>query len=93
LQKKTVLLVSKKTVQEAIMASLLKEAGLPDGVMNVANGDKVAVNALLTGPLIKAISFDGSTPIAEYIYTTPNTHGKSCQALGGRKMTPLLCLM
>jgi malonate-semialdehyde dehydrogenase (acetylating)/methylmalonate-semialdehyde dehydrogenase len=67
------------------IASLLKEAGLPDGVMNVVNGDKEAVDVLLTDPLVKAISFVGSTPIAEYIYTTANAHGKRCQALGGAK--------
>jgi malonate-semialdehyde dehydrogenase (acetylating)/methylmalonate-semialdehyde dehydrogenase len=67
------------------IASLLKDAGLPDGVMNVVNGDKEAVDVLLTNPLVKAISFVGSTPIAEYIYTTANAHGKRCQALGGAK--------
>lgn len=67
------------------IASLLKEAGLLDGVMNVVNGDKEAVDVLLTDPLVKAISFVGSTPIAEYIYTTANAHGKRCQALGGAK--------
>jgi malonate-semialdehyde dehydrogenase (acetylating)/methylmalonate-semialdehyde dehydrogenase len=53
--------------------------------MNVVNGDKEAVDVLLTNPLVKAISFVGSTPIAEYIYTTANAHGKRCQALGGAK--------
>ena len=67
------------------IASLLKEAGLPDGVMNVVNGDKEAVDTLLHNDHIKAISFVGSTPIAEYIYTTANANGKRCQALGGAK--------
>jgi len=67
------------------IAELLKEAGLPDGVMNVVNGDKEAVDVLLTHQDIKAVSFVGSTPIAEYIYSTANAHGKRCQALGGAK--------
>jgi len=67
------------------IASLLKEAGLPDGVMNVVNGDKEAVDTLLHNEHIKAVSFVGSTPIAEYIYTTASANGKRCQALGGAK--------
>jgi len=67
------------------IAQLLSEAGLPDGVMNVVNGDKEAVDVLLTDTRIKAVSFVGSTPIAEYIYSTANTNGKRCQALGGAK--------
>lgn len=67
------------------IAELLKEAGLPDGVMNVVNGDKEAVDTLLSDERIKAVSFVGSTPIAEYIYTTANANGKRCQALGGAK--------
>jgi malonate-semialdehyde dehydrogenase (acetylating)/methylmalonate-semialdehyde dehydrogenase len=67
------------------IAQLLKEAGLPNGVMNVVNGDKVAVDTLLTDKRVKAVSFVGSTPIAEYIYTTANANGKRCQALGGAK--------
>jgi len=67
------------------IASLLKEAGLPDGVMNVVNGDKEAVDTLLQNEHIKAVSFVGSTPIAEYIYTTASANGKRCQALGGAK--------
>jgi len=67
------------------IASLLKQAGLPDGVMNVVNGDKEAVETLLHDERIKAVSFVGSTPIAEYIYTTANANGKRCQALGGAK--------
>ena len=67
------------------MAKLLKEAGLPDGVFNVVNGDKTAVDALLHEPRISAISFVGSTPIAEYIYRTGTASGKRVQALGGAK--------
>jgi len=67
------------------IAQLLKEAGLPDGVMNVVNGDKEAVDTLLNDERIKAVSFVGSTPIAEYIYSTANANGKRCQALGGAK--------
>ncbi|CAN5342329.1 CoA-acylating methylmalonate-semialdehyde dehydrogenase [soil metagenome] len=67
------------------MAELLKEAGLPDGVFNVVQGDKVAVDALLEHPDVKAISFVGSTPIANYIYETGAHHGKRVQALGGAK--------
>ena len=68
-----------------ILAQLLKEAGLPDGVFNVVNGDKEAVDALLAHPDVQAISFVGSTPIARYIYTTGTAHGKRVQALGGAK--------
>ena len=67
------------------MAELLKEAGLPDGVFNVVQGDKLAVDALLEHPDVKAISFVGSTPIANYIYETGARHGKRIQALGGAK--------
>lgn len=67
------------------IAQLLQEAGLPDGVMNVVNGDKEAVDTLLNDERIKAVSFVGSTPIAEYIYATANANGKRCQALGGAK--------
>jgi len=67
------------------IAALLKEAGLPDGVMNVVNGDKEAVDALLHHEVVKAVSFVGSTPIAEYIYSTASANGKRCQALGGAK--------
>jgi malonate-semialdehyde dehydrogenase (acetylating)/methylmalonate-semialdehyde dehydrogenase len=66
-------------------ARLLKEAGLPDGVFNVVQGDKVAVDALLDNPDVQAISFVGSTPIAEYIYTRGSAAGKRVQALGGAK--------
>ena len=67
------------------MAKLLKEAGLPDGVFNVVNGDKEAVDALLDSRKVEAISFVGSTPIAEYIYTRGTATGKRVQALGGAK--------
>ncbi|WP_020683501.1 CoA-acylating methylmalonate-semialdehyde dehydrogenase [Marinobacterium rhizophilum] len=67
------------------IAQLLHEAGLPNGVMNVVNGDKEAVDTLLTDSRIKAVSFVGSTPIAEYIYSTASANGKRCQALGGAK--------
>ncbi|MCS7057779.1 MAG: CoA-acylating methylmalonate-semialdehyde dehydrogenase [Meiothermus sp.] len=67
------------------LAELLKEAGLPDGVFNVVQGDKVAVDRLLEHPDIKAISFVGSTPTAKYIYETGTKNGKRVQALGGAK--------
>ena len=68
-----------------LMAELFTQAGLPDGVFNVVQGDKVAVDALLTHPDVKALSFVGSTPIAQYIYETGAHHGKRVQALGGAK--------
>ncbi|MDP1537322.1 MAG: CoA-acylating methylmalonate-semialdehyde dehydrogenase [Burkholderiales bacterium] len=67
------------------MAELFKEAGLPDGVLNVVHGDKEAVDALLRHPQVKAVSFVGSTPIAKYIYETCAQAGKRVQALGGAK--------
>ncbi|SBS27112.1 Methylmalonate-semialdehyde dehydrogenase [acylating] [Marinomonas spartinae] len=67
------------------VAQLLQEAGLPEGVFNVVNGGKEAVDTLLTDERVKAVSFVGSTPIAEYIYSTANANGKRCQALGGAK--------
>lgn len=67
------------------MAQLLKEAGLPDGVFNVVQGDKIAVDGLLEHPDVKAISFVGSTPIAQYIYHRGAELGKRVQALGGAK--------
>jgi malonate-semialdehyde dehydrogenase (acetylating)/methylmalonate-semialdehyde dehydrogenase len=67
------------------IADLLKKAGLPDGVFNVVQGDKEAVDALLVHPDVKAVSFVGSTPIANYIYETGAHHGKRVQALGGAK--------
>jgi malonate-semialdehyde dehydrogenase (acetylating)/methylmalonate-semialdehyde dehydrogenase len=69
----------------SVIAELLKEAGLPDGVFNVVNGDKEAVDVLLTDPRVQAVSFVGSTPIAEYVYSTGSSHGKRVQALGGAK--------
>jgi len=68
-----------------LTAELLKEAGLPDGVFNVVNGDKVAVDALLEHPDIASISFVGSTPIARYVYENGTKAGKRVQALGGAK--------
>src|SRR3954447_22429470 len=67
------------------IAELLKEAGVPDGVFNVVHGDKVAVDAVLQHPDIKAVSFVGSTPIAKYVYEQATASGKRCQALGGAK--------
>ena len=67
------------------VAELLKQAGLPDGVFNVVNGDRDAVDTLLTDPRVAAVSFVGSTPVAEYIYRTASAHGKRVQALGGAK--------
>lgn len=67
------------------IAKLLKEAGLPDGVFNVVNGDKVAVDELLTNSDVAAISFVGSTPIAKYVYETGTANGKRVQSLGGAK--------
>jgi len=67
------------------IAELFREAGLPDGVFNVVNGDKEAVDTLLTDPRVQAVSFVGSTPVAEYIYRTGTAHGKRVQALGGAK--------
>jgi malonate-semialdehyde dehydrogenase (acetylating)/methylmalonate-semialdehyde dehydrogenase len=68
-----------------LMAELLKEAGLPDGVFNVVQGDKEAVDAILEHPGIAAVSFVGSTPIAEYVYAKGTAQGKRVQALGGAK--------
>jgi len=68
-----------------MLAELLAEAGLPPGVFNVVQGDKEAVDVLLTDPRVAAVSFVGSTPIAEYIYATASAHGKRVQALGGAK--------
>jgi malonate-semialdehyde dehydrogenase (acetylating)/methylmalonate-semialdehyde dehydrogenase len=67
------------------LAELLKQAGVPDGVFNVINGDKVAVDRLLEHPDVSAVSFVGSTPIAKYIYETGTRNGKRVQALGGAK--------
>lgn len=67
------------------MAALWAEAGLPDGVFTVLQGDKQAVDGLLESPVVQSISFVGSTPIAQYIYETASKHGKRVQALGGAK--------
>ena len=81
-----VLKPSEKDPSAAIwMAELWKEAGLPDGVFTVLQGDKLAVDGLLTHPEVQSISFVGSTPIAQYIYETAAKHGKRVQALGGAK--------
>src|SRR6476661_8204360 len=81
-----VLKPSEKDPTAAIwMAELWAEAGLPAGVFNVLQGDKTSVDELLTNPAVKAISFVGSTPIAQYVYATGTAHGKRVQALGGAK--------
>jgi malonate-semialdehyde dehydrogenase (acetylating)/methylmalonate-semialdehyde dehydrogenase len=81
-----VLKPSEKDPSASLMvAQLWKEAGLPDGVFNVLQGDKVAVDALLQSPDVSAISFVGSTPIAQYVYEEASKHGKRVQALGGAK--------
>jgi malonate-semialdehyde dehydrogenase (acetylating)/methylmalonate-semialdehyde dehydrogenase len=81
-----VLKPSEKDPSAAIwMAELWKEAGLPDGVFNVLQGDKIAVDGLLNHQDVQSISFVGSTPIARYIYETSAKHGKRVQALGGAK--------
>lgn len=72
------------------LAELLKEAGLPDGVFNVVQGDKEVVDVLLKDPRIQAVSFVGSTPIAQYIYETGSKYGKRVQALGGAKNHALI---
>ncbi|HEY7660872.1 MAG TPA: CoA-acylating methylmalonate-semialdehyde dehydrogenase, partial [Actinomycetota bacterium] len=68
-----------------VLADLFAEAGVPDGVFNVVQGDKVAVDTILEHPDIRAVSFVGSTPIARHIYTTGTANGKRVQALGGAK--------
>ena len=68
-----------------MMGEILKEAGLPDGVFNVVNGDKEAVDLLITDPKVESVSFVGSTPVAEYIYHTSSKHNKRVQSLGGAK--------
>ncbi|MDN5915677.1 MAG: CoA-acylating methylmalonate-semialdehyde dehydrogenase [Pseudonocardia sp.] len=81
-----VLKPSEKVPSSALwIAELWKEAGLPEGVFTVLNGDKVAVDGLLTHRDVKSVSFVGSTPIARYIYETGTAHGKRVQALGGAK--------
>src|SRR4029077_3114286 len=77
---------SEKVPMTPTMATeLLHDAGLPPGVFNLIHGDKVAVDALLHHPLVRAVSFVGSTPIAKYIYQTAAAEGKRVQALGGAK--------
>ena len=68
-----------------LIGRLLKEAGLPDGVFNIVNGDKLAVDTILEDERVQAVSFVGSTPIAQYIYATGTANGKRVQALGGAK--------
>jgi malonate-semialdehyde dehydrogenase (acetylating)/methylmalonate-semialdehyde dehydrogenase len=68
-----------------LMAQLLKQAGIPDGVFNIVQGDATVVNAILQHPDIKAVSFVGSTPVAKHIYTEGSRQGKRTQALGGAK--------
>jgi malonate-semialdehyde dehydrogenase (acetylating)/methylmalonate-semialdehyde dehydrogenase len=81
-----VLKISERVPSTAlILAELLQEAGLPEGVFNVVHGDKEAVDAILFHPGIAAVSFVGSTPVAKYIFETAATHGKRAQALGGAK--------
>ncbi len=67
------------------LAELYSEAGVPDGVFNVVNGDKEAVDALLEDPRVQAVGFVGSTPVAQYIYATAAAHGKRAQCFGGAK--------
>ncbi len=67
------------------MAELFAEAGLPEGVLNVVHGDKESVDTLLTDPRVDTVSFVGSTPIAQYVYSTGTSHGKRVQAFGGAK--------
>lgn len=81
-----VLKPSEKTPTASLLAAqLFAEAGLPDGVFNIVNGDKEAVDTLLEDPRVQAVSFVGSTPVAEYIYATGTRNGKRVQALGGAK--------
>lgn len=68
-----------------VMARLWQQAGLPDGVLTVLHGDRVTVDALLTHPVVRAVSFVGSTPVARHVYETATAHGKRVQALGGAK--------
>lgn len=81
-----ILKASEKVPMTALYVSdLWKQAGLPDGIWNVVNGDKTAVDELLENPAVQAISFVGSTPVAKYIYETAAKHGKRVTALGGGK--------
>ncbi|BCL62149.1 hypothetical protein DGMP_28420 [Desulfomarina profundi] len=80
---------SERTPSAALyMTQLAQEAGLPPGVLNLVNGDKEAVDTLLHDPCVQAVSFVGSTPVAEYIYATGSANGKRVQALGEQKITP-----
>ena len=83
----SVILKPSERVPSAAMwlAQLWKEAGLPDGVFTVLQGDKLAVDGLLSSPVVESISFVGSTSIAQYVYETASRHGKRVQALGGAK--------
>jgi len=72
-------------VTQQLMFELIEEAGFPDGVINMVNGDKEAVDTLLVDPRVKGISFVGSTPVARYIYATAAKHGKRVQCQGGAK--------
>src|SRR5260370_39610928 len=67
------------------LGELLQEAGLPEGVFNLVHGDKECVDALLTHPLVRAVSFVGSTAVARHVYETGTRHGKRVQAAGGAK--------
>src|SRR5690606_28267331 len=67
------------------LAELFVEAGAPEGLLNVVNGDKAAVDAILAHPQIRAVSFVGSSDIAQYVYATGTAHGKRVQAMGGAK--------
>src|SRR5258708_11623156 len=67
------------------LAELMLDAGAPPGVLNVVNGDKEAVDTLLTDPRVAAVSFVGSTPVAKYVFATGSVNGKRVQALGGAK--------
>jgi malonate-semialdehyde dehydrogenase (acetylating)/methylmalonate-semialdehyde dehydrogenase len=75
----------KVPLSSVFIGKLLQQTGLPDGVFNIVHGDKEAVDALLHHPLVKAISFVGSTPIAKYVYETGIAHGKRVQSAGGAK--------
>ena len=83
----TVILKPSERVPTAAMwlAELWREAGLPEGVFNVVHGDRTAVDALLTHPDVRAVSFVGSTPVAQHVYATATAHGKRVQSLGGAK--------
>ena len=75
----------KVPLSAVLLVELLQKAGLPKGVLNLVHGGRAAVDALLTHPKVRAVSFVGSTPIAKYIYETGTRHGKRVQANGGAK--------